>query len=228
MSKKSGGFFRPKKKQMDYTQARWVPVINCVVKYGEKILVLKRSKKLHLYPGYWNGVSGFLDDEKSLEEKVWEELREEIGITKAKIRKISLGEVFDQEDTKYRKTWVVHPVLVEVTTDKVRLDWEAEEYRWCTFHEVRKLKLLPGFGQVLDEVERLISPLIKLGRYEHYKKKPYQVLGVVKHSETLEDLVLYRPLYVSTLSQLWVRPKKMFLEKVRVNGKTVPRFRFIK
>lgn len=66
---------------------------------------------------------------------------------------------------------------------------------------------------------------IKPGKYEHYKGKYYEVLGVAKHSETEEELVVYRLLYGDF--GLWVRPKKMFLETVEAKGKKLPRFRFI-
>lgn len=67
---------------------------------------------------------------------------------------------------------------------------------------------------------------ITLGRYRHYKGKLYEVLGVARHSETLEELVVYRALYQSRFGKnsLWVRPQKMFLEEILVNGKKVPRF----
>lgn len=143
--------FVPKPGQVDYTHIRWAPVVNCVVTYKGKILILQRSADLRLYPGYWNGVSGFLDDQKSLVEKVKEELREEVGISASKITAIRLGEVFDQEALKYKKTWIVHPMLVEVSTDKVTLDWEARVYRWVTRKEVKNLKLLPGFDLVLEK-----------------------------------------------------------------------------
>ena len=65
-------------------------------------------------------------------------------------------------------------------------------------------------------------PSIQLGRYRHYKGHAYEVLGVVRHSESLEPLVLYRPLYNS--SGMWVRPYGMFLETVEVHGAQVPRF----
>ena len=71
---------------------------------------------------------------------------------------------------------------------------------------------------------------IKLGRYRHYKGKEYEVIGVAKHSETLEDLVVYRALYESKEfgdKALWVRPLKMFLEKVTLDGKEVSRFEYI-
>lgn len=71
---------------------------------------------------------------------------------------------------------------------------------------------------------------IKLGMYRHYKGKDYKVIGIAHHSETLEDLIVYRALDDSPdfgKNALWVRPKKMFLENVTVDGKEVPRFRFI-
>lgn len=70
---------------------------------------------------------------------------------------------------------------------------------------------------------------VKLGKHRHFKGKMYEVIGVARHSETLEKLVVYRQLYKSRLPKgtLWVRPKKMFLEEVMVGGKKVPRFRYI-
>jgi hypothetical protein len=68
---------------------------------------------------------------------------------------------------------------------------------------------------------------IKLGRYRHYKGHVVRVLGVAKHSETLEDLVVYDHLGTDELSDLWVRPLQMFLEDVEVEGKRLPRFEFI-
>ncbi|MFA7662519.1 MAG: NUDIX domain-containing protein [Patescibacteria group bacterium] len=144
--------FEPKPGQTDYTNVRWAPVINCVLRYEDKILVVQRNKNLNFYPGYWNGVSGFLDDQRSLNQKVADELKEELGINKTKIKKIQLGEIFDQEELKYKKTWIVHPVLVDVKTDKVKLDWEARNYKWLTLREIKKLKLLPGFDEVLKKL----------------------------------------------------------------------------
>lgn len=141
--------FRPRPGQVDFTNVRWAPVVNCVVKYKQKILLVERSASLRLYPGYWNGISGFLDDQKSLEEKVYEELREELGITKKHILSIRPGQVFDQDESKYKKTWIVHPVLVTVDTDEVKLDWEAKNYVWLKLSEAKELRLLPGFDKVL-------------------------------------------------------------------------------
>ena len=69
---------------------------------------------------------------------------------------------------------------------------------------------------------------LKLGVYEHYKSgKTYRVLGVAKHSETLEDLVVYEALYENEMSKLWVRPLDMFLGEVEIDRKRVSRFRYV-
>lgn len=69
---------------------------------------------------------------------------------------------------------------------------------------------------------------LKLGIYKHYKGKEYLVTGIARHSETLEYLVTYISLYDNSNGALWVRPLYMFLENVEVEGKTVPRFEYIK
>jgi hypothetical protein len=63
---------------------------------------------------------------------------------------------------------------------------------------------------------------IRPGRYRHYKGNDYEVIGIARHSETEEELVVYRKLYGD--GSLWVRPLKMFIEDVEVEGRMVPRF----
>lgn len=63
---------------------------------------------------------------------------------------------------------------------------------------------------------------IALGRYRHYKGKEYEVIGIARHSETLEEMVVYRALYGE--HDIWVRPAKMWNESVEVNGEKVLRF----
>jgi len=65
-------------------------------------------------------------------------------------------------------------------------------------------------------------PATPLGRYRHYKGGEYEVIGIARHSETQEPLVVYRPLYND--SGLWVRPHAMFFESVEVNGRVQRRF----
>ncbi|MCE9547472.1 MAG: DUF1653 domain-containing protein [Planctomycetia bacterium] len=69
------------------------------------------------------------------------------------------------------------------------------------------------------------STSLPLGRYRHYKGQEYTVLGVARHSETEEELVVYRQEYGD--HGLWVRPRSMFGETVTVAGKEVSRFQFL-
>ncbi len=65
-------------------------------------------------------------------------------------------------------------------------------------------------------------PAVPTGRYRHYKGGAYELIGVVRHSETLEPLALYRPLYGE--AALWVRPWAMFFDTVTVDGVAQRRF----
>ena len=65
--------------------------------------------------------------------------------------------------------------------------------------------------------------MIETGKYKHYKGNEYEVIDVAIHSESLEEMVVYRPLYGE--GKLWVRPLNMFKEKVLINGEEIPRFK---
>lgn len=68
---------------------------------------------------------------------------------------------------------------------------------------------------------------LKIGIYEHYKdtNKRYRVLGICRHSETLEEMVIYKALYGN--EDTWIRPLYMFFDEVEVDGVYVPRFKYI-
>lgn len=66
---------------------------------------------------------------------------------------------------------------------------------------------------------------IKKGRYKHFKGGEYEVIGLAKDSETLEEFVVYKALYGEKM--LWIRPVSMFLDTKEVDGHTVPRFKLI-
>ncbi len=68
----------------------------------------------------------------------------------------------------------------------------------------------------------VVGPEVEPGRYRHYKGNEYEVIGMARHSESHEMMVVYRPLYGE--GGLWVRPAAMFAEDVIIDGKTQPRF----
>lgn len=67
---------------------------------------------------------------------------------------------------------------------------------------------------------------IKKGKYQHYKGNMYEIIGVATHSETMEKLVVYKALYQEA-DNLWVRPISMFIENLIIDGKEIPRFRYV-
>ena len=67
--------------------------------------------------------------------------------------------------------------------------------------------------------------MIPTGRYRHYKGNDYEVVGIARHSETEEEMVVYRKLYGD--GSLWVRPLGMFMEDVHAAGKLIPRFEWL-
>jgi hypothetical protein len=74
----------------------------------------------------------------------------------------------------------------------------------------------------MDTLEPLDESLLPAGKYRHYKGNDYQVIGLARHSETLEPLVVYRALYGE--GGMWVRTLAMFRETVEAGGVQVPRF----
>lgn len=136
--------FIPKPGQTDYTNIRYAPTVNIVVTFNGKIFCVKRSAEMRLYPNYWDWVCGFLDDSKSIEEKVYEELREELGLGRANIEGLTRGEPWIDEAPQYHKTWLIVPVLGKVKTDRFKLNWEAQDSGWFMPKELKNLDLVPG------------------------------------------------------------------------------------
>ncbi len=62
------------------------------------------------------------------------------------------------------------------------------------------------------------------GLYKHYKGNIYEVVAVAKHSETLEEMVVYKATYQKDTENLWVRPLSIFIEKISINGEEILRF----
>ena len=98
---------------------------------------------------------------------------------------------------------------------------------------LKKIKNLQSIGMLGVTMNKKKLPpfspearsIVVGGFYEHYKKKPYQVIAVARHSETLEELVVYQALYGE--GGVWVRPVAMFLETVLVDGQSQPRFKSV-
>ena len=91
--------------------------------------------------------------------------------------------------------------------------------------ENKILRTNPSEAKPTNPLTKKGSLLLKPGLYQHYKGNQYEVIDTVRHSETEEELVLYRALYGE--KGLWVRPLKMFSESVNVDGLCMPRFEYV-
>jgi len=137
--------------RIDFSKSNVAPVITVFVKYGDKILLLKRSDKVSTYKGKWNTVAGYLDEIKPIEEKVLEELREELGVGEESILSIHIADLFEFKDSRIEKTWIVTPVLVELEKEpEITLDWEHTDYTWIHPDELKNFDTVPNLDKSLE------------------------------------------------------------------------------
>lgn len=87
-----------------------------------------------------------------------------------------------------------------------------------------------NYYNIMTKITITSQSSIKPGKYKHFKGKFYEVIGIAHHSETFEEFVVYKALFISPeygKNALWVRPRKMFFERVIVEGREVPRFEYV-
>src|SRR3970040_1261807 len=94
--------------RINYTNSDTAPIITIFVKCEDEILLLKRSDKVSNYRGKWSVVAGYLDELKSVKEKVLEEIQEELKLTSDLIQSIAIREPYDFVDGSLNKTWLVY------------------------------------------------------------------------------------------------------------------------
>ncbi|PIQ67157.1 MAG: hypothetical protein COV95_00215 [Candidatus Zambryskibacteria bacterium CG11_big_fil_rev_8_21_14_0_20_40_24] len=139
----------------DYTKARSAPVLLIFVKHRDKYLIVKRSSKMLTYKNVWSCLAGFVDDEKSMEEKVEFEIEEELGLKKTDIKKITKGETYLFVDEELDREWIRHIYLVEITNPNIKLSWEHTEYVWINPEDLDDYETTPGFASDMNKVSKL-------------------------------------------------------------------------
>ena len=119
-------------------------VVTCFVTHGDRVLVLKRSKRVGTYRGAWAGVSGYLESVPALEQ-AWIELHEEIGLGREALSLVTEGSPFRVKDDHLDKVWLVHPFRFALLRNvELELDWEHVEMRWIHPEKIRELDTVPG------------------------------------------------------------------------------------
>ncbi|MEK7628223.1 MAG: NUDIX domain-containing protein [Patescibacteria group bacterium] len=148
--------FTPRAGQIDFTHARVCPVVHCIVESELGLLLVQRSKNHPSYPGYWSGITGFLDDGKSVTEKALEEIGEELGYSAPAVDDIQIDRPLLLEDVSNQKTWLTVPVFVRVRHAQVVLDWEADTFAWMSYEKACGMSnLMPGTQIVLQSIHTM-------------------------------------------------------------------------
>lgn len=145
--------------RIDYSHAQKAPVLNVVVYVGGEILLVKRSSKVGAYQGLWNGISGYIDEQKSVEDFAKQELREELSLLDTLFEKILVANPYEVHDKSIHKTWVVFPVLVTLPAKPViALDWEHTDYVWIRPEQLQEFSYVKDFDvSVRKAIELLPS-----------------------------------------------------------------------
>jgi 8-oxo-dGTP pyrophosphatase MutT (NUDIX family) len=120
----------------------------------EQILILRRSGRVGTYRGRWAGVSGYLEEDDPTAQAVTE-IREETGLTADDVALVRAGDPLPVEDVESGLSWLVHPFLFDMRSDKeLELDWESVEARWIAPEELSAYDTVPALGETLNRVYR--------------------------------------------------------------------------
>lgn len=136
--------------RINYTNADKAPCLSCFIKYKDEILLLKRSDKVMAYKGKWFCLGGFIDEPKPISQKVLEELHEELGLSENDVESVKIFPPYEHKDVK---TWILHPVLVELKCrPDIRLDWEHTDFIWASKEGLDELDLPASVRRALRAV----------------------------------------------------------------------------
>lgn len=136
--------------RIDHSKSKVAPVVTIFMEHGDKILLLKRSQNVGTYQGLWQTVAGYLDELRPLHEKIFEELEEELNLTKELIKNLYFGEPYEYFDKDIDKTWLIHPVLALLSEKpRITLDWEHTDSVWIDPSKLHAYKIVPMLDETL-------------------------------------------------------------------------------
>ncbi len=125
-------------------------VTSFLYKNGE-ILLLKRSYKVGTFRGKWAGISGYIEEESSLEAAI-REIKEETGASEENLKLLKKGLPFEVEDTLNNTVWSIHPFLFLFKGDKIMIDWEHERYEWIDPKEIDNYSTVKNLKKTLFDL----------------------------------------------------------------------------
>jgi 8-oxo-dGTP pyrophosphatase MutT (NUDIX family) len=126
-------------------------VVTCFLRFGAKILLLRRSELVGSFRGRWAGVSGYM--ETTADEQALIEIEEETSLGREDLKLLKRGKLLEVSDEKVGVKWVVHPFLFQIKEPgKIKIDWEHTETRWIDPEDIDNYDTVPMLGEVLARV----------------------------------------------------------------------------
>jgi 8-oxo-dGTP diphosphatase len=133
-----------------------VTAVTSFLESENQILILLRSERVSTYPGKWAGISGSLDNDKTVDEQAIIEIEEETGLSRKDIQLIKKGEPlrFNDENLKLRK--VIYPYLFHIEArNKIKIDWEHQQLKWIKPEDIDNYDTMPKLKETLAQVLEL-------------------------------------------------------------------------
>ena len=133
---------------------RYTNIVTSIIKYQEKILLLKRSNTVKTMKNVWSGVSGVIEnDDESPLSRARIEIFEEIGIVGKNIKLLKSNEQIKIDSQQYKNhTWNIFPFLFQVETPEIKLNWENSEFVWIDPNNIVNYKTVPALKEILFDL----------------------------------------------------------------------------
>ena len=133
---------------------RYTNIVTSIIKYQEKILLLKRSNKVKTMKNVWSGVSGIIEnDDESPLSRAKIEIFEEVGLVEKKIELLKSNEQIKIDSQQYKNhTWNIFPFLFQVETPEIKLNWENSEFVWIDPNDIVNYKTVPALKKILFDL----------------------------------------------------------------------------
>ena len=125
-------------------------IVTSFIKNNNKILIVKRSKKVRSMKGLWSGVSGIIENNEKPLDRAKIEIFEEIGIKNDKIKLLKKIEKIKISSPQYQNhEWEVFSFLFETKYTKIKLNWENSEFEWIEIDELKNYETVPSLDKIL-------------------------------------------------------------------------------
>ena len=129
---------------------RSTKIVTSFLRNNDKVLILKRSKKVKTMKGLWAGVSGIIENNELPLERAKIEIFEELGVVEEHINLVKTGKEMRVNSPQYENhEWKIFPFMFETNHPTITLNWENSEFRWINIDELEKYETVPSLQKVL-------------------------------------------------------------------------------